>query len=67
MSEQQLCRFLAFNIEIGKSYNFFKISFIFFSTYGNLEFFYKNCGEMSIKKLLEYILETLKLIHDFFS
>ena len=26
----------------------------------------KNCGEISIKKLSEYILETLKLIHVFF-
>ena len=66
MSKHQLCKFLASNIEISESYNFLKISFVFFSTCGDLELFYSNCDEISIKGLLEYILETLKLTHDFF-
>ena len=38
ISEQQFCKFLTFNIEFFKSYNFSKILLVFFSVHWTQEF-----------------------------
>jgi len=50
--KQQFCKFLTFNIEFFKNYNFSKLLLVISLFIKLKNFFHKNCNEISIKNYL---------------